>query len=178
MNTSKSKLPIAVVILLVAGPVIACSAFSSEPQYTYTVVTTTPPGPVFQEPQGKIGDTVTLKRFSITVTDLEEASEYGQYKPQDGYKFVAVEMTIESRADNGFDINPLYARLQDANGEAYFLTFGGKEPSLEPQFKATEGSKEQGWITFEVPQSAQGFVLVYEVPFSSPVERAVIDLIK
>lgn len=163
-------------LLFASALTASCQPFSSEPRYIYTVVTTTPPGAVSQKPDGKTGEIVTRDRFSIVVTGVEEAGEYGRYTPEEGNRFIAVEVVIESRTNQRFDINPLYARLQDADGKAYFLFLGGKEPSFQPLHKAVKGSRQQGWMTFEVPQDAEGFVLIYEVPFSSPVERAIIDL--
>jgi hypothetical protein len=158
MNIITTKTRFVFSVLLLMGTMLACNTVS-QPQYV--VVTTTPISAISEAPDGKIGDQISTNDFNLTVLSVEEASSFENDTPKEGNKYVTVEIEIESRRDN-YDVNPLYARLQDSNSNVYFLIFGGKDPFLEASYGMSKGAKVSGWITYEVPKMADTFLFIYQ----------------
>ena len=132
-----------------------------------TTVPTTPP----ESPIGKVGETVTQGGYSITLANVETATQYGDFMTAaTSNKFLAVEIAIQSGADSGVNVNPLYAKVKDSSGFEYTTSLLGKEPSLKSQNDLPNGELVRGWITFEVPESSNGFIFTYEpLSFTSTV---------
>ena len=142
----------------------ALTSSTPEPIAMPLPVTDTPVPPTAQ-PQatlGKVGDTVTQGGYSITLANVETATQYGYAQANAGNKFVAIEIVIVSGAASGVSANPLYASLKDSQGYAYNTTLMGKDPMLQSQNDMPIGEIMRGWITFEVPQTATGLVFSYE----------------
>ena len=174
MGMNKSKFAFFVILLLMSVVVTACNIF---PKSQFVTMTTTPIGTIAQQPDGEIGDQVRRDALSIIVLSVEEVSVYEDVKPKAGNKYIAIELEIESMMDSS-DVNPLDARLQDSDGNVYFLMFGGKDPFLQAQYGLSKGAQVKGWITYEVPETAKGFWFIYEPIFSTYSEKIIINLDK
>lgn len=112
---------------------------------------------------GKVGETVTQGAYSITLVGVEKATQYSEFfAPSAGNIFLSVEVIIQSSADTGVSVNPLYTSVRDSNGYEYTTSLLGKEPALQSQNDLPNGEFVRGWITFEVPESASGFIFTYE----------------
>jgi hypothetical protein len=112
---------------------------------------------------GKVGDTITQGDYIITLVKTETATSYGDFSKADaGNKFVSVEIIIESGAESGVSVNPLYCKLADGDAYSYTISFFGKDPSLGSQNDLPKGEKMRGWVTFEVPETAKDFIFSYE----------------
>lgn len=133
-----------------AAPAKATDVPASEPTAAVTI--------------GRMGETIAQGGYRLTVTKVEEAQAFGDFaRAEAGKKLVAVEMLIESGADEGVDINPMfYAKVKDADGYEYSASLAGKEPTLKAQNNLPKGEKVRGWVTFEVPETASGLVLSYK----------------
>jgi len=144
---------------------------------TFTVVTSTPYRPLSGQPDGKIGDKITTWDYHLMVTGFEEANSYDDDDAGIGNKYVAVELEFESRVDNFEDFNSLYATLQNQDA-VYPQVFAVKHPFFEEPYNLSKGSRITGWITYEVPKTAEGFWLVYQ-SFQHPKDKPIIiDLTK
>jgi len=132
-------------------------------QPTMEQATAEQPTPVPETAIGKVGETVTQGAYSITVANVETATTYGEFNSAEaGNKFVAVELVIQSGAATGVSVNPFYVSLKDSNGYEYTVSIFGKEPSLKSQNDLPSGEFVRGWVTFEVPDGASGFILTYD----------------
>lgn len=126
----------------------------------------TPPVPPTQAPSqnsiAKIGDRVVQGDYALTVTNVEVAQKYSLFSADAGKQFIAVEVLIESNADTGVSVDPLYATIKDSDAYQYNMSAFGKDPALGSQNDLPAGDKMRGWITFEIPQTAHGLIFSYE----------------
>jgi hypothetical protein len=112
--------------------------------------------------KGKTGDTLSQNGYIVTVNQAEKSTSYGDYdKAKDGFIFVAVDVTIQSDKASGVSVNGFYCSLKDGQGFKYSQSFSSKQPSLKSQNDLPKGEKIRGWVTFEVPKTAQGFTFEY-----------------
>jgi hypothetical protein len=119
----------------------------------------------------KMGDTVQAGGYLVTLNDFEKADTYSKYyTPAAGDAFYAFNLTIESTKDTGVSVNQFYCKLRDSQGYEYKLAFTGKDPSLGSTNDLPTGQKRSGWVTFEVPRSANSLTFAYEpLSFSSKI---------
>ncbi len=140
------------------------------------------PNPPTQRPTSsanavaKIGDRVTQGDYVVTVLHAETATTYNDFPAESGKKYVAVEILIESNANSGVSVNPLYATLQDSDSYTYNVTLFGKDPSLQSENDLPSGEKMRGWVTFEVPSASHGFIFTYEPTSFIQTIRIRVDL--
>jgi len=113
----------------------------------------------------RIGDSVQLGDYILTVHGIEDNVSYdpNDYnKPKDGYKYFAVEVSVENK---GSEVNPynLYDfTLQDKNGYTYDIAIWViKEPSFSSG-DLQPGRKIRGWLTYEVSKTAENLELIYQ----------------
>ncbi|WP_423222636.1 DUF4352 domain-containing protein [Candidatus Amarolinea aalborgensis] len=169
----KNVIGILGVLYLIGLSLTAC--VSAQPQISYE--TTTPVTALARTPQGKIGEIVRVGDVAITVIQIERVTQMGAASlSQSGAVFVEVELMLESQARSGVYVNPLFARLQDDVGNVYNIVFAGREPFLETRVNLPWGERAQGWVTFEVPESAKGLILIYQAVGWDPNASARIDL--
>jgi hypothetical protein len=121
---------------------------------------------------GRVGETVALNGYTITVNGVEKSvnfdtsSEIGKAKP--GNIMVAVDITVGSNKNQDVSSNALFTSLKDSQGFKYNMAiFGSKDPGLPGENDIPAGDKVRGWVTFEVPETATGFVLEYGQMFES-----------
>ena len=128
---------------------------------------------------GKIGQTMTLKGYQITVNGIEKKDNFGTSdftKAKDGNTFIAVDLTVASTQDKGVNPNGLSATLKDGNGYKYSIKpTGYKEPLFPGQNDLPAGDKVRGWVTYEVPKNATGLVLEYTPLLDSGLVRIALD---
>jgi hypothetical protein len=121
------------------------------------------PPPAESASIGKVGDTIVNGDYIVTLVNVERGEVYSEWsQPDEGNILVAVEIVIESGADEGVSVNPLYCSLKDSDGYEYSMYLFGKDPSLGAENDLPKGDKMRGWVTFEVPESAAGFIFSYE----------------
>jgi hypothetical protein len=150
---------------------IACGS-SAAPQTVITSATVGQPAPgptpvlPATVPMGEVGETVTQGAYTLTLANVETAYTYGDFRSaKAGNKFVAVELVFQSSTSTGVNVNPFFTTIKEPSGYEYSPTLFGKDPSLKSQNNLPAGELVRGWMTFEVPESSNGFVLTY-APFS------------
>lgn len=113
-----------------------------------------------------IGSSFDQGNYELIVNEAEVIDDYNSYeKPDAANHYVSVNVTITSKVNQGFSVNPLNAVLKDSEGYQYRPTFAAiKKPQFMAQEEVTYGDKVRGWITFEIPNTAQGLVFEYR-PF-------------
>jgi hypothetical protein len=121
------------------------------------------PTPTATSGIAKVGDTVVQGGYIITLLNVEKSEKgYQSYgAPGEGKVLVAVEIVIESGADEGVHVNPFYCSLKDSDGYEYGVYFFGKDPALQSTNDLPKGEKSRGWVTFEVVKTATGLVFIY-----------------
>lgn len=177
-------LVIGVVILIIAvGNAMRTTTPTTQPN-TQQVVATAPVAGVTQKavvqaaptiataPKiGKVGETLSLNGYTLTVNAVQKSENFSGDtidQAKTGNIFIAVDLTIGSQKNRGVSANALFASLKDSQGYKYDTgIFGDKKPSLAGENDIPNGDKVRGWVTFEVPKTANGFVLEYGQLFES-----------
>lgn len=119
----------------------------------------------------QVGQVIDQGMYSLIINAVEEGETYSPYlNPDSGNHYVAVDLTIASKADEGVSVNEFNAVLKDSEGYQYRPTYTGKDPQLGAENDLPLGDKVRGWITFEVPDSAEGLMFEYH-PFN--LKRAI-----
>lgn len=114
----------------------------------------------------KVGEVVEQGSYALVVNEVEMGQSYNSYiQPKPGNQFIAIDLTIISKADQGVSANGLFAVLKDSEGFQYRPRFSGKDPQLGSENDIPNGDKVRGWLTFEVPETAEGLVFEYR-PFN------------
>lgn len=106
---------------------------------------------------------VTQNNYVVSVISVElESKDSLDDAPKTGNLFLALNISIGSKASSGVDANPLYAQLNDSDGNSYDPEpFNSKTPELPAQNDIASGQSVTGWLMFEVPSSAKGLSFVY-----------------
>jgi hypothetical protein len=159
-----------VVVALIAIGVIIGIAGGSKPVTTNNVqssvnsATGSTANPAEAAPKlYHVGDTVKAGGYLVTLNAIDRSDGFSEYfKAGAGKTMLAIDITIESTKDSGVSANQFYCKLRDSQGYQYNLTVAGKDPSLGSQNDIPAGQKLRGWVTFEVPKTANGFVFSYE----------------
>lgn len=101
--------------------------------------------------------------WSIIVSapsDYISADEFIQ--PEDGNKFVAVELQYFNNSDTSDTVNVSNLTLRDAEGHSYDMTFmASKKPDFFGGDTVTAKGTLRGWVTYEVPKAATIIKAVY-----------------
>lgn len=109
----------------------------------------------------RVGDRMDPGPFAMTVMNAETATQYGDQKAQAGQKFVSAQVLLESQDAGGLYISPASFTLKDSDAIQY-MTTPGQTPAFDGELILANGQKMSAWVTFEVPEGAQGFVLTFE----------------
>jgi len=102
-----------------------------------------------------LGDVVEQFGYSLSATNVEDPTSPGiLYSPIQGYKLVAVEITLGNVSGaKSLSVNPLYAYLVDSNGFVYWAELGGRDSQIDTM-DLNVGEKAKGWVSFTIPDSA------------------------
>jgi uncharacterized protein DUF4352 len=73
---------------------------------------------------------------------------------------VGVNVRLEARSALQIPASPYYFALIDADNIVYEATLGGCSPALAPTLLGP-GELAQGWISFDIPESAKSLKLSY-----------------
>lgn len=139
-----------------------------------TVRPTNPPVPSTPTPGlCKFREICTSGLVSLAVVGKESMSTINQvFKSQQG-RFLVLDVALENDGPS-VPYNMLYFRLRDKGGREYNPTI-----APEPSFKHGDlgkGEIVRGFIAFDVPPSASGFILTY-APLTFPAPASIrVDL--
>jgi serine/threonine-protein kinase len=116
---------------------------------------------------GKLGQITNSGAYFMTVNKVETANSIDNTNADAGKQFVMVEMTFQSKANQGVDINNTNLKLKDGDGFRYDNTFR-RQPELQTTSDLPSGTKIHGWATFEVPTTATNFSLQFQQSSDNP----------
>lgn len=110
---------------------------------------------------GCVGLLVLGGGLELTVLAVENppAPEFLPTKP--GNVYLAVQARVRNVDREEAPYNPVYFRVKDGSAFEYSATLSVKDPAFLFGTLA-RGQSAAGWVTFEVPAGARGFVLTYE----------------
>jgi hypothetical protein len=121
------------------------------------ILLTTPP-----KPEANLGDVFEQFDYSLSASNVEDPSTPGMlYKASEGYKLVAVEITVGNISGSTLSVNPLYALLVDNNGFVYSPELGGRNGQIGTG-DLSVGEKSKGWVSFKIPSEAIPFIVKYQ----------------
>ena len=113
-----------------------------------------------------VGDVVQVGEIKLTVHEVTFPEGDGVHVPQDGYQFVVVDVAIENTGSEAVRISSATLRLKDSSGKGYFsddvATDAADGDPPDGDFAA--GEKRRGLVGYQLPEDAEGLVLVFESP--------------
>lgn len=155
-------LPFAAFLLFLL-PALACGSTTPTPKVQPgggALPSTAPAASAAPANVGKVGDTVTLKSYSISLHAKQDPATATIPAPS-GQRLVAFDLTITALADN-VAYNPLYGKLKLADNTEVNSTLFGPDPSLKSGTLA-KGESARGWLTFALPAAGQPATLSYQI---------------
>jgi hypothetical protein len=115
-------------------------------------------------PLAAVGQRVASGGIALTVNGVRKTPEldkvFGQAK--EGRVYLVADVTIENVERETAPYNPLYFKVKDADGFEYnpeILT--SNQQSLKSG-ELARGDRARGFVAFQVPASAKGFVVSYQ----------------
>ena len=100
----------------------------------------------------------------MTVTNIERADDFpGARRARTGDILIAVEVLIESGAAD-VKVSPAHMWIVEPGGKQFRARKTGRAPILQEHDNVPNGQRVQGWVTFEVPESAKALRFVNELP--------------
>lgn len=111
----------------------------------------------------RIGETARATGYQFRVERIKQCETEPYFRPRAGNVKLGVEVTVESTASIPIRINPFHAFIRDSRGKSYYFTLAGCEPALQAARLEPE-QKAEGWLSFEVPKSANDLELGYGPP--------------
>lgn len=123
-----------------------------------TAAPTTPP-----KPASKLGDTVEMDGFSLTVTSVDDPCKpSGFYTVKSGNRVIGVNVILANvSSQDKLSVNPLYATLIDSEGFTYQAALGSCDSQVDT-VELAKGEKVRGTIGYEIPKDAKPASLKYQ----------------
>ena len=121
---------------------------------------------IWPVPVGELGKPVSYGGHILTVNQIEKIETFDRNKARPGMQFVFVDITYESGGDENLSSTLFFehARLKDNTGYIYEAQSNLRKPGLvDTSGVIPKGSKVRGWLTFQVPQTADGLLLDFPV---------------
>lgn len=120
----------------------------------------------------KVGNVVEVGTLSFIINGVTSPEGTYFFKPEQGNKFLAVDITIENKGQNLDHISSMMGMsLKDASGREYRWDLMATGASGDPlkDGKLAPGEKMRGQVGFQIPANVTGLVFV----FDSNARRAV-----
>ena len=118
-----------------------------------------------EQPIFKIGETVKIGAFEMTVNQVTSPKGDSFNKPSAGNKFLIVDVTLENKGTKAENVSSsLQMWLKDPTGQRYkddlsaIVASKGKTPDGE----IAAGEKIRGQVGFQVPEEITGLVFVFD----------------
>ena len=131
-------------------------------------ITVEPPASIAGETQQQtynIGDVIAIGTTNITVNDVQYPTGDEYNKPNSGFKFLIVDLTIENTSATAINVSTLLQMsVKDASGQKFDVDFSASMASggSSPDGEIAPGEKLRGQVGFQVPESATGLVFVFD----------------
>ncbi|NEP58233.1 MAG: DUF4352 domain-containing protein [Symploca sp. SIO2G7] len=119
-----------------------------------------------------IGEVIAIKRENLdvqfTVNEMREHQGKGVIKPNQGQKWILVDITLANQGAKPKTFSIVSFELKDSKNQQYEIALlaGALDDVNNPTGEINPGEKLQGEVVFEVPEMAQGLKLVFHPNFS------------
>jgi len=134
------------------------------------------PEPVALEPPAEIlgerpltmfsvGDIVEIGELTLALNEVTYPSGADFNKPQEGHRFVVVDVTLENKGSEAKRISSLtQMHLKDETGQTYSLDQGACVASkgTTPDGEIAPGENIRGQVGYQVPEGAKGLLFVFD----------------
>lgn len=131
-------------------------------------VTVEPPANIAGETSQQtynIGDVIAMGTTNITVNEVQYPAGDDFNKPNAGFKFLVVDITIENTSATAINVSTLLQMsVKDASGQKFDVNFSASMASggSSPDGEIAPGEKLRGQVGFQVPENATGLVFVFD----------------
>lgn len=112
-----------------------------------------------------VGETVTIGDFTLTVNEVTFPEGDNFNKPNDGKKFVVVDVTFENVSGESANLSSLLQMtLRDSTGQKYDVDLMASSASggSSPDGELVAGEKLRGQVGYQVPIDATGLMFVFD----------------
>lgn len=113
----------------------------------------------------QVGQPIEISDLQIQALGVSYPTGTDIVKPKEGFKFAAVEIQIENQGNTVQEITSvLQMYLKDETGQKYTFHLGAQSllESGLPDDELQPGEKVRGEIGFQVPESAQDLIFVFD----------------
>jgi hypothetical protein len=112
-----------------------------------------------------IGDVVQMGDIQMVVNEVTFPVGDQYNKPDEGDKFVAVDLTFENTGTTAQNMSSmLQMSLKDASGQTYDVDLMAQAAAggSSPEGELAPGERLRGQVGFQVPEDAEGLVFVFD----------------
>jgi hypothetical protein len=99
--------------------------------------------------------------IALTVVEVGTWNGGDFAAPDPGNVYLTAQLLIENVTHDEAPYSLMYCAVKDADAFEYDASLWSPEPGLSSG-ELPKGDKVRGWVAFEVPEKATGFVLSYE----------------
>ncbi len=131
-------------------------------------VTVEPPTNIAGETQQQtynVGDVIAMGATNITVNEVTYPTGDQYNKPNAGFKFLVVDITIENTSAAAINVSTLLQMsVKDASGQKFGVDFSASMASggSSPDGEIAPSEKLRGQVGFQVPENGTGLVFVFD----------------
>lgn len=109
----------------------------------------------------RVGEQFILNGVGVVVTDVLSTGSIASSTAASGYRYLVIEVAIQNLAHDGeIPYSAADFSIRDADGTQYQSSSVAMDPPLDSGSLA-KGDSAQGFITFDVPTSASGFIATF-----------------
>lgn len=112
-----------------------------------------------------VGDVIEIGDLLLTVNEVTSPSGDEFNKPDEGTKFLVVDVTLENRGSESKTVSSMLQMwVKDATGQKYVLDLSASVASggSTPDGEIVPGEKLRGQVGYQVPEDAEGMVFVFD----------------
>lgn len=113
----------------------------------------------------KVGDVIAMGTSTLTINEILFPAGDQFIKPNEGNKFIVVDLTIENKGTTAITVSTLLQMwLKDDAGRKYDVDLMATSASggSTPDGEISPGEKVRGQVGFQVPENATGLVFVFD----------------
>lgn len=118
-----------------------------------------------QQQQYSIGEQVAIGDMALTVNEVTYPSGDEFTQPDEGNKFVVVDLTLENMGSEAEQVSSMMQMsLKDDTGQTYDIDLMASMASggSTPEGEISPGEKLRGQVGFQVPEDATGLAFVFD----------------
>ena len=111
-----------------------------------------------------IGEKGTIGKLSITVNSIFTPDSADYFKPDEGYEYLGVDLTIENTGSESVNVSSfLQMYLKDPLGHVIDVNvFASSSAGTSPEGEISAGEKVKGQIGFQILKGSTGLLFVFD----------------